>query len=92
MKRLFKLINDEIIFGSVEVQEKGEIVITDPYTVKGGNMAPLMQIELNEYAKGVQIHPMNIIYNFPLEEFPNLNKMYIEQTTGIITDSKQLIV
>lgn len=95
-KRFFKLINNEIIFGDCEVVKNnngdGEILVKNPYTVKDSNLAPLMYIEVGEYCQAVQIHPMNILYSFPLSEFPNLEKTYIEKTTGLVTESKPSII
>ena len=95
-KRLFRMINNEILFGDVEVVPNshgdGEFLIRSPYTIKIDKMDPLMGIEVGEPANAVQIHPMNVVYQFPLSEFPNLEKQYTEVTTGIVTSSAPKIV
>lgn len=95
-KRLFKLLNNEVIFGECETVSTNngnvEIFIKSPYTAINGNIAPLMVLDITEPANGVQIHPMNILYSFPLSEFPNLESVYTEKTTGIITDTKSKII
>lgn len=96
MRRLFKLINNEVIFGDIEVvttkEGQSEILIKNPWTAKAGNMMPYMMDVMSEAIGAVQIHPMNILWSCPLEEFKQANDLYIEKTTGIVTDSKQKII
>ena len=96
LRRIFKLINNEVIFGDIEVVKtkdgQSEILIKNPWIAKGGNMMPYMMDVMSEPIGAVQIHPMNIIWSAPLEEFKQANDLYIEKTTGIITDSKQKII
>lgn len=87
-KRLFKLINDEVIFGEIEVvtnQHGEEILVKKPYTAKNGKIMPYMLDVLMESPRAVQIHPMNVLWSVPLDEFEHANKAYIQATTGIIT-------
>ena len=95
-KRFFKLINNEIIFGDCEVVKNsngdGEILVKNPYTIIDHQMSPLLFTITGEYPKAVQIHPMNIVYSFPLSEFPELEKNYIKSTTGLVTESKPSII
>ena len=86
-KRFFKLINNDMIFGNVEIVpglNGEEILIKQPYTVKDGNAMPYMYAELTESPKAVQIHPINVLWSVPLDEFAGLNKIYIQATTGLI--------
>ena len=90
-KRCFKLINNEIIFGEIEVIDGpngGEILVKKPYTAKGGKVMPYMLDVLMESPKAVQIHPMNVLWSVPLDEFDEVNRVYIQATTGIITSAK----
>jgi hypothetical protein len=96
-KRVLKLINDEVIFGecvSIVDEETGigEILVKSPFTAKNGKMMPYMADVMSSAPAAVQIHPMNIIWQVPLDEFPDANKIYIEATSGIITETKQRII
>lgn len=95
-KRVFKLINNEVILGEVySVTTEGggvEIMIKQPFTAKNGNIMPYMVDVLTSAPGGVQIHPMNVIWSVPLDEFPEANKVYIEATSGIITESEKKII
>ena len=89
-KRCFKLINNEIIFGEIEVIDGpngGEILVKNPYTAKGGKVMPYMLDVLMESPKAVQIHPMNVLWSVPLDEFDEVNRVYIQATTEIITSA-----
>lgn len=46
---------------------------------------PYMLDVLMESPRAVQIHPMNVLWSVPLDEFEHANKAYIQATTGIIT-------
>ena len=88
-KRFFKLINDEVIFGEVDVVKgpnANEILIKTPYTAKSGKVMPYMLDVMMQSPKAVQIHPMNVLWSVPLDEFEDANKVYIQATTGIITN------
>ena len=79
--RFFKLVNNEVVFGECETVDAGngpEILIKCPFTAKNGNIMPYMQDIMTESPKAVQIHPINILWNVPLDEFPNANKLYVE--------------
>lgn len=95
-KRLFKLINDEIIFGDVEVVTNnggvGEFLIKTPYTAINGKVLEYCVKDMTQAPSAVQIHPMNVIWQTPLDEFSEVYKVYMEQTTGIITDTKSKII
>lgn len=94
-KRFFKLINDEVIFGDVEIINNGqhtEILIKTPYTAKNGNIMPYMIDVMMESPAAVQIHPMNVLWSVPLDEFEEANRVYIQATSGIITDPKHKII
>lgn len=86
-KRVFKLINGEIILGEVELveTERGtEIIIKTPFTVKNGNLTPYMYAELLKAPGAIQIHPMNVLWNCDIDEFPDVRTAYIKATSGII--------
>jgi|WetSurMetagenome_2_1015567.scaffolds.fasta_scaffold285014_2 hypothetical protein len=94
-KRFFKMINNEVIFGEVEVistENGNEILIKTPYTAKAGNVMPYMLDVMASAPAAVQIHPMNILWSVPLDEFEEANRVYTEATTGLILDPKQRIV
>lgn len=96
MKRFFKLINGDNVFGEIETvqTESGqtEIIIKKPFTAKHSNMMPYMADEVGESPGGIQIHPMNVVWSVPLSEFPELNKAHIEVTTGLVTETKPQII
>jgi len=94
-KRVFKLITNEVIFGEVEVvpTENGtEILVKKPYTASNGNIMPYMITEMGSSPAAVQIHPMNILWTVPLDEFPEANEIYTEVTSGIITEEPKELV
>lgn len=96
-KRFFKLINNEVIFGDTEtvVSHEGgptELLIKTPYTAKAGNIMPYMMDVMTQAPAAVQIHPMNILWSVPLDEFDEAHRAYIQATTGIITDPKQRVI
>ncbi len=95
-KRFFKLINNEIVFGECETvqTEAGvvEVLIKKPYTAKAGNIMPYMVDVMTSAPAAIQIHPMNILWTVPLDEFEEANKVYIQATTGIILDPKERIL
>jgi len=96
LKRLFKLIDGDTVFGDIEtVQTKDgntEVLIKNPWTAKNGNMMPYMMDIMTEAVGAIQIHPMNILWSAPLEDFKQANELYIEKTTGIVTDSTSKII
>ena len=91
-KRFFKLINNEVVFGECETlqTESGstEILIKTPYTAMNGNVMPYMAMTMGSAPGAIQIHPMNILWTVPLDEFPEALKIYEEALTGIVTDTK----
>lgn len=94
-KRFFKLINNEVIFGEVETVDgvNGvELLIKTPYTAKAGKMMPYMIDIMMESPAAVQIHPMNILWSVPLDEFEDAHNAYVEATTGIVTNPKSKIL
>ena len=94
-KRLFKLVNDEVIFGEVEVlptENGSEILIKKPFTAKNGNMMPYMVDVMTSAPSAIQIHPMNVLWSVPLDEFKEAEKLYIEATTGLVTETESQII
>ncbi len=95
-KRFFKLINDEVVFGDCETIQHGEgpveILIKKPYTAKNGNIMPYMIDVMVASPAAIQIHPMNIIWQVPLDEFEDANNAYLQATTGIILNPKEKIL
>lgn len=95
-KRFFKLINNEVVFGECEtIKTEGgatEILIKKPYTAKAGNIMPYMVDVMTSAPGAIQIHPMNILWTVPLDEFEEANKVYTEATSGIILNPKEKII
>lgn len=84
-KKIFlRLINKETVIGSASVTETGEIFIEKPYTTVNNKLMPYMMDELGSSPGAVQIHPMNILWQVSLDEFPEIEKSYITVTSGII--------
>ena len=96
IRRFFKLITGELIFGEIEpvVNDLGqpEILIIRPYTVSGGRAIPYMYDILGVSPRAVPIHPINVLWNVPLDEFEDINNAYITATTGIETDVTPKII
>ena len=95
-RRFFKLITNEVVFGDCEtvLTESGvtEILIKKPYTAKNGNIMPYMVDVMTSAPAAIQLHPMNIIWTVPLDEFAEANKVYVQATTGIILDAQPNII
>lgn len=95
-KRMFKLITNELVFGDVEVITnnggQGEFLIKGPYTAIEGNIMPYCHLDLNASPSAIQVHPMNVIWQVPLDEFEELNRLYLQATTGIVTDTKSKVI
>lgn len=83
----FKLISGENVFGEVEAGLEGQILIKKPYTAIQGNVMPYMIMDLGTAPGAIQIHPMNIIWSVPLDEFPQAEKIYKEAMGGIVTET-----
>jgi len=92
MKKVIKLLSGEIVFGEVEAAKDGEILIMNPWTADKGNLSPYMMIEMGEAVKAIQVHSMNIMWAAPLEDFVEANKVYVEKTTGIVTEQTPKII
>jgi hypothetical protein len=97
--RVFKLIDGSLVFGKCEtvITNNGntEILIKHPYTSYQGGIVQYCMPELAGSPAAIQIHPMNIIWQTFLNEFPEAEKAYTEATTpksGIITDLKKPII
>jgi hypothetical protein len=85
MKKVLKLMNNETLFGEVSaVQDSAEIFIENPWKVLGGEVMPYMEGDLMVPLKAVQIHPMNIIWSAPMDDFPELQRLWVSKTSGII--------
>lgn len=97
MKKVIKLINGEILIGTVEsapnVHGVNEVLIKQPYTaIETVGLIPYCVTALGSAPAAVQIHPMNILWVSPLEDFPEANKTYIKATSGIEVQEKPSIV
>jgi len=87
-KRVFKLITNEVIFGnceSVQLANTVEILIKQPFIAQGnGKISPYMSNQMGNAPGAIQIHPMNVIWAVPLDEFPEVEKAYVKETSGFI--------
>lgn len=84
-KRFFHLITGEDVFGEMEViTNSPEILIVEPYTVKNGNMLPYMYDKIGQSPKAIQIHPMQIVWSCPLDEFPEIHQHYSKILAKIV--------
>lgn len=97
-KRMFYLITGLYVFGDCETVSSSngtEILVKTPYTPLNGGIAAYCMSELAGSPAAIQLHPMNIVWQCPLDEFVEVNKAYTEATTpksGIITDLKKPII
>ena len=86
MKKVLGLITGEIIIGPVEgIETDGgiEILIKQPYQAIGGNIMPFRIKDLGNAPGALQINPMNIIWSGPIEDFPEIETVYLKATTKI---------
>jgi len=86
--RVLRLLNGDTIFGESEIVHGGlngdEILIKKPFTSVDGNMGPYMVNIMGSGPGAVQIHPMNIMWSCPLDEFQVANEQYIKATSSLI--------
>lgn len=85
-KRFFKLISGEVIYGECEIvktENGGEILIKTPFTVVDGVALPYMSNVVGSSPAAIQIHPMNVLWQVPLDEFKQLEEQFIKDTTGL---------
>lgn len=87
MKRIFKLINNDIVFGKASSDDKGQVIIEDPYSIKDMMVHPYMSQDFGEGLPCLIIHPMNIVWSVPMEDIKMIDKVYEEAMTGIVTDT-----
>jgi len=96
VKKVIKLINGEIVFGSVEAVDGingQEILIKQPYQAQGGNIFPYGIKDLGNGPGAIQIHPMNVLWINPLEDFPEIQTAYLKATTNIeVNDTPKIIL
>ena len=94
-KRFFKLINGEMVYGETETVPTingTEIIIKKPYMVKNGNVMPYCMDVLPSAPGAIQIHPINVLWTVPLDEFPEVEKAYIKATTGLDIEPQSRII
>jgi len=103
-KRVLKLIDGDIVLGdafAINTEGGGtDILIKHPYTTKRGNLMPYMLEEMSSAPSAVQIHPMNVMWSVPLDEFKIANEAYqkaeetrIKAETGLeFDDSPKIII
>lgn len=95
VKKLIKIITGELIFGSMEgvdTPNGQEILIKQPYQAKEGNIMPYGILDLGNAPGAVQIHPMNVIWSSPLEDFPEIETAYLKATTSIEVNETPKII
>ena len=95
VKKVIKLINGELLLGSVQgVQtENGvEILIQQPYIASNGNIMPYCVNDLGNGPGAVQIHPMNILWTNPLSDFPQVSDAYFKATTKLDLTPQRAII
>ncbi len=87
VKMYFKLIDGSIVIGRAKAQgTDGHIVnINKPYAVKGGKVIPLALDEMMDKMDDVQISMMNVLYSCHLSQFDQVNGIYTEASTDILT-------
>lgn len=94
-QRVFKLITGEVIFGDTQTipdQNGTQFLIKEPYMAENGGILPYMMREMGNGPGAVQIHPMNVIWSVPLDEFKEVEKAYKKATSKIITPEKPSII
>ena len=85
--RLFKMLNNEVIFGKVELTDTGngeEILVKKPFTIVQQKGIPYMGNVLGSSPAAIQIHPMNVLWSVALDEFKEINDAYNRETSSLI--------
>jgi len=97
--RVIKLITGELIFGEVLAVPSGEgdnahveIQVKTPFTAVPAGVMPYLADVMGSAPGAVQIHPMNILFQLPLSEFPIAEKAYKEATSKIIAPESKIII
>jgi len=94
--KVFKLIDGETIFGDCEAvyTESGvtEILIKTPFCAKKEGVMPYMADLLTSAPAAVQIHPMNVLWQAPLEDFPKVLEVYTNATSKVIKPESKIII
>lgn len=95
VKKVLGLINGDIVFGNMEgIETEGgvEILVKQPYQAKGGNIMPYRIQDLGNAPGAIQLHPMNVVWSSPLEDFPEIQTAYLKATTNIEVSTAPKIV
>ena len=95
VKKVIKIMTGDIIFGNMEsVDGPGgkEILVKQPFQAKDGNIMPYGVLDLGSAPAAIQIHPMNIVWSAPLDDFPDVEKAYVKATSGIELESKPSLI
>lgn len=94
--RVFKLITNEIIFGETQTIKETDgslqFLVKEPYTAENGGILPYMARTMGNGPGAVQLHPMNVIWTVPLDEFKTVEQAYNKATSNIITPEKPNII
>jgi hypothetical protein len=69
-----------------------EILIKQPYEAKDGNIMPYGIKDLGNGPGAIQIHPINVVWINPLEDFPEVQTAYLKATTNIEVPDKPKII
>jgi len=98
-QRVIKLITGEVVFGEVEAVPTGEgesshveIQIKTPFTAVNAGIMPYLSDLMGSSPGAIQVHPMNVLFQLPLSDFPIAEKAYNEATSKIIQSESKIII
>jgi len=93
--RVIKLVNGETIMGECETvytENAAEILIKTPFCATTAGIMPYMVDVMASAPAAIQIHPMNVLWTVPLDEFPQANEKYKEATSVLIQPKSDIII
>jgi len=95
MLRVIKLVNGETIFGECETvytENAAEVLIKTPFCAKPAGIMPYMADIMASAPGAIQIHPMNILWTVPLDEFPQVLEKYKAATSVLVQPKSGIIL
>ena len=75
--KIIKLITGEIIIGTID-SILSQIRLIKPFDVFDGKISPYCIYHLGTAPKAVKLEQKNIIWMMPLEDFPEIESVYLK--------------
>lgn len=86
-KMFLHLLEGTVIFGDcvgITTENGVEIQVKQPFTIKNQKVMPYMTDIVGSAPGAINIHPINVLWSVPLDEFPALEELYTKETSGIV--------